>query len=102
MAVYINDVLDYLDEHPIGCYDGNFDSFMRMLYDAYTAHSFVDSEEVRVLLKQEEELLACLASEKIEKLHSLVRSLCMEHEVIAFSHGVAAGMYMMSELRELP
>ena len=102
MSIHNNEILDYLDEHPIGCYEGGVKSLMEMLHDVYIEHNSVDSEEIHRLLQRFQDLLEQNPLDSRDALYGLVSDLCREHEVLAFSHGIVVGMYLMSEARTLP
>ena len=102
MSIHINEILDYLDEHPIGCYEGGVKSLMEMLHDVYIEHNSVDSEEIHRLLQRFQDLLEQNPLDSRDALYGLVSDLCREHEVLEFSHGFVVGMYLMSEARTLP
>ena len=51
MAVKIDQVLEYLDHHPICYYADNVDSLLEMLYEIYARHNAINSEELGALNK---------------------------------------------------
>lgn len=102
MSVHIQEVLDYLDAHPIGGFEGNVESLLEMLHDAYIAHNSIDSEEIHAIFRKLDSYLANFPIGASEELNRLVCSLCMEHEVLAFSHGIVVGMQLMTEVNYLP
>ena len=102
MAVRMNDVLDYLEEQRIVQKAENMESLMEMLHYAYTQYNIVDSEEIRVLFARLRKIWEPVSMKDADDMFSIVCELCMEHEVLAFSHGVSAGMLLMSEVNRLP
>lgn len=102
MSIHIDEILNYLDSHPICCYNGNTQSLMEMLHDAYVEYNYTDSEEIRGLFRAYDHLLEILPRSSKDQLWTLCCELCREHEVLAFSHGIAVGMYLMTEVSRLP
>lgn len=49
MAVRIDDVLDYLEEHPIRRCNGSVESVLEMLLEAYSNHNLRDNREIKEL-----------------------------------------------------
>lgn len=102
MSIHIDEVLDYLDTHPIGCHEGSVKSLMEMLHEVYTMYNSIDSEELRGKFRELRPVLEQLPRDDGNRLFSLICDLCMEHEQLAFSHGIVVGMQLMSEIRVLP
>lgn len=102
MSIHINEVLDYLDAHPIRAYQGGVDSLMEMLHEVYTMHNSIDSEEIRNMFHKLRNLLKMLPPDGVDQVFSLVCDLCIAHEILAFSHGVVVGMHLMTEVNMLP
>lgn len=102
MAIHINEILDYLDDHPVCCHNGGVESLMEMLHDAYIAHNSIDSEKIRSCFQALDSESENLTLNMANQLHSMICDLCMEHEVLAFSHGIVVGMHLMSEVNYLP
>lgn len=102
MAIHINEVLDYLDAHPIHCYNGKIQSLMEMIYDVYAEYNYVESEEIQGLFGEYDHLLYAFPQSVKDEVWNLSCSLCREHEVLAFSHGIVVGMYLMTEISGLP
>lgn len=101
MSIHINEVLDYLDAHPIRYYNGRIQSLMEMLYDVYAEYNCVESQEIQELLQAYDHLLEALPRSIKDELWTLSCNLCREHEVVAFSHGIVVGMHLMTELNSL-
>ena len=102
MSIHINEVLDYLDDHPIGGHEGGIESLIEMLHDIYVEYNTIDSDEMHRLFKEFDKQLEMLPYDVADRLFSLICDLCVEHEVLAFSHGIVVGMYLMTEVRSLP
>ena len=102
MSVHIDEVLEYLDAHPIGCYSGGVKSLMEMLYEVYCEYNDVNSDEIRDLMSRYYDLVDGYPMEDEERLYTLISELCGKHEVIAFAHGILVGMNLMAEVNGLP
>ena len=102
MSIHINQVLDYLDFHPVCQKADNMETLMELLHDVYTQYNSIDSEEIRDLFQKMRETLGALSAEDLDTLFFLVCQLCIKHEQLAFSHGVRVGMQLMSEVNTLP
>ena len=98
MSIHINELMDYLEAHPILCYDGSSQSLMEMLHDAYATYNFTDSAEIRGKFQEMRGLLGMLSNKDQDRFFNLVCDLCIEHEELAFSQGIVVGMHLMSEL----
>ena len=99
MAVRIDQVLDYLNTHPICYFAEGMDSLLEMLYTVYTIHNNIDSEEIQKLCDDTEYTLALLSATERERLRVNIGQLCQEHEKLAFIHGFVVGMNLMTEIR---
>ena len=102
MSIHINQVLDYLDDQRACQKAENMESLMEMLHYAYTKYNTVDNEEIRALFARLREIWEPASMRDSDEMFSIVCELCMEHEVLAFSHGVCAGMLLMTEVNRLP
>lgn len=102
MSIHTSQVLDYLDSHPVSRYEGDFQSLMEMLHYIYTTCNPVDSEKIRERFRHLEKILEPLSFDEENEVSNLVCSLCWEHEQIAFYHGMAVGMHLMTEINALP
>lgn len=102
MSVHINDVLEYLHFHPICQEADSMESLLEMLHDIYTAHNAVNRVGMKDKFRTLRSLLSTIPNEDFDNVFSLVCDLCMENEVLAFSHGVCVGLHLMSELDTLP
>jgi len=102
MSVHINEVLDYLDIHPICCHNGTIYSLMDILLDVYKMHNRIDSQELRQLQHTLQHYIGTLPDADSKQVFRILSQLCMEHEQLAFSHGIVVGMHLMSEVNMLP
>ena len=102
MSIHTNDVLEYLDQQRICQKAQNMESLLEMLHYAYTQYNIVDSEEIRTLFARLRKIWEPVSMKDADEMFSIVCELCMEHEVLAFSHGVCAGMLLMTEVNRLP
>ena len=102
MSIHINQVLDYLEQQRICQKSENMESLMEMLHYAYIQYNAVDSEEIRSLFARLRKIWEPASTKDTDEMFSLICELCMQHEVLAFSHGVCAGMALMSEVNQLP
>ena len=102
MSVHINEVLSYLDAHPIHSVEVGVESLLEMLHEVYTMYNSIDSEERRALFEKLRPIMESLPSGDRDALFSAVCDLCREHEQLAFSQGIVAGMQLMTEVNRLP
>ena len=102
MSIKINQVLDYLDTHPICQQADNMESLLEMLSDIYLSHSNGNSTELYGLFARMRTCMAGLGQKEQDTLFDAVSDLCARHEVLAFSQGFLAGMLLMCEVHSLP
>jgi len=102
MSIHIHQVLDYLDANPVCRHDGEIISLMELLHDAYTMHNAIDSEQLRGYFRKLRCHLEPLTQTQADELFCTVCDLCLEHEQLAFSHGIVVGMHLMTEVNYLP
>lgn len=102
MSVYIDQVLDYLDDHLVCRCADNMESLLGMIREAYKKYNETDSEEIRYLLGELGSQLDALSSEDAKAFLSGVCALCESHEQLAFSQGILVGMQLMTEINRLP
>ena len=95
MPIHINQVLDYLDTHPIVQEADSVPSLLELLHDVYAAHSGFDSRQLR-------ESLPMLSGADFDAVAAQFRDLCPEQEQTAFAQGALTGMLLMSEVNMLP
>lgn len=80
MSININQVMEYLDTHPLRLYKGDLRSLLELLHGIFAESNPVDSLRLR------------------EKYGSLDGIL----EQLGFDYGLMAGMQLMSEINALP
>lgn len=102
MSIHTSQVFEYLDAHPVCCYEGNFASLLEMLHHVYTTSNPVDSEEIHAEFQRLEHILKKLPLADRNAVFRTVSDLCFEYELHAFSHGLVVGMHLMTELNALP
>jgi len=100
MSVHINEVLDYLEEHPIRCAKGEVTTVLEMLHDVYCEHN-IHNEEINAMYADLSRKVSFASDKEAEELYAWVAELCWEHEKIAFSHGILVGMHFMTEVNYL-
>lgn len=102
MSIHRSQVLEYLDAHPISCYEGNFESLLEMLHYIYTTGNPVDREQIRGEFQRLAHILEKLPLADVDTVFRTVNDLCFAYELHAFSYGLAAGMKLMTEINALP
>ncbi|MBR3949329.1 MAG: hypothetical protein IKJ84_01520 [Oscillospiraceae bacterium] len=98
MSIRMKEIYDFLDEHPLNRYQRGFESFMELLYDAYTQQNPMITEKTYEKLRTIKDLLCELPPDLVEKVNNTLYDLNLEQEVLAFSHGIAVGLHMMTEV----
>lgn len=102
MSIHINEVLDYLDAHPVCQQTDSMESLLEMLHDIYAMHNTFDSEAIRRKFHGLRHILNRIPEECRDGFYAQVCDLCLEHEQLAFAQGVCAGMMLMTEVNRLP
>lgn len=102
MSIHINQVLDYLDKHRACQKAGTMESLLDIVYEAYAEYDYFDSQKVREEMQKLENILDILPLRAYDEVVYLVCGLCSEHEKVAFSQGILAGMNLMTEINCLP
>lgn len=102
MSIHINQVLDYLDNHPICQQADSMESLLEKLADIYLSHSNGNTAELYELFARMRQCMAGLEQREQDALFDAVSSLCAKHEVLAFSQGFLVGMLLMTEVRTIP
>ena len=101
MSITIHEVLDYIDSHPLRFQEGDFASFLDMLYYVYTESNPVDTSEIRQGFAAIRPILEKLSAEDGDAVFTKVCDLCLMYERTAFAHGLTAGLYLHTELSSL-
>ncbi|MBQ8834524.1 MAG: hypothetical protein IJ001_06330 [Oscillospiraceae bacterium] len=102
MSIHVSQVYDYLESHPLTKYEGEFESLLEMLHYIYTTANPIVNDTIRERFQEMGHILKKLSVEEDDALHNLVCDLCLEHEQLAFAHGITVGMYLMTEINALP
>ena len=102
MSIHINQVLDYLDTHPICQQADGMESLLEMLADIYLSHSNGNTAELYGLFSRLRRCMAALGQREQDALFDAVSELCARHEVLAFSQGFLVGLLLMTEIRTVP
>jgi len=102
MSVHIDQVIEYLDTKRVCDKAENMESLMEMIYYAYTQCHKVDNEKIRSLFARLRKIWEPSSERDGDEMFSLICELCIEHEVLAFSQGICAGMQLMTEINWLP
>lgn len=102
MSIQIKEIYNFLDEHPLNRHQGSLESFMELLYDAYTQQNPIVTEKTYEMLQKIKMLLCELPPDVVERINNLLYDLNLEQEILAFSHGIAVGMHLMTEVNALP
>ena len=99
MAVRIDQVLEYLDHHPVCYYADDVESMLGMLYDIYEKHNTVSSDKLDSCRQKLDIVLDSISDGDKTQCNKLINDICKEHEQLAFIHGVIVGLSLMSEIR---
>ena len=102
MSIQIKEIFDFLDEHPLSRHQDGFESFMELLYDAYTQQNPIVTESTYKRLREIKTLLCELPPNTVERVNTLLYDFNLEQEILAFSHGIVVGMHLMTEINALP
>lgn len=101
MSIHINQVLAYLDEHPVSSHKGDFSSLLDMLCASYTEYNNIETDRIRILFDEMDAILSTLTLCQNDHIFDTVVNLCIEYQRTAFSHGICVGMHLMTELNAL-
>lgn len=102
MSIHLTQVYEYLDHHPVSKYPGDFESLLEMLHYIYTTANPIDNERIRDGFRRSRQILDKLSIDDADELFYAFSDLCLEHERVSFSHGLLAGLYLMTEINALP
>lgn len=102
MAISAQQVHDYLDKHPIRCYEDDLDTFLEVIHYAYISRNSINSTEIKDLFRSVSDILDKLSFSEADRLTTLICQLCYHHEYLSFSHGLSVGMRIMHEISDLP
>ena len=88
----------YIDTHHIDLGDGDCETVLDQLYQAYAESHESDPSEIRESFKKLDKLLSALPLDDNNAVFNLCCSLCTAYEHKAFQEGVHYGAYLMMEL----
>ena len=88
----------YIDTHHIDLGDGDCETVLDQLYQAYAESHESDPSEIRESFKKLDELLGTLPLSDNNLVFNLCCSLCTAYERKAFVAGLQYGAYLMTEL----
>ena len=88
----------YIDTHHIDLGDGDCETVLDQLYQAYAESHESDPPEIRESFKKLDKLLGALPLDDNNAVFNLCCSLCTAYEHKAFQDGVHYGAYLMMEL----
>lgn len=89
----------YIETHPIDLGDGDCETVLDQLYQAYAESHESDPSEISDGFKELEEFLCTLPLEDNNAVFNLCCRLCSAYEHKAFVDGVQYGANLMAELR---
>ena len=88
----------YIDTYPLDLGEGDCETVLDQLYQAYAESHESDPPEIRDSFKELDELLGVLPLEDNNAVFNLCCSLCTAYERKAFQDGVQYGAHLMKEL----
>ena len=88
----------YTRDHPFDAGNGDAETVLDQLYQAYAESHESDPSEIRESFKKLDKLLSALPLDDNNAVFNLCCSLCTAYEHKAFQDGVHYGAYLMMEL----
>ena len=88
----------YIDTHPLDLGEGDCETVLDQLYQAYAESHESDPPEIRDNFKELDELLGALPLNDNNAVFNLCCSLCTAYEHKAFVAGLQYGALLMTEL----
>ena len=88
----------YIDTHPLDLGEGDCETVLDQLYQAYTESHESDPLEIRDNFKELDKLLGALPLDDNNAVFNLCCSLCTAYERKAFVAGLQYGAHLISEL----
>ena len=88
----------YIDTHPIDLGEGDCETVLDQLYQAYAESHESDPPEIKESFKELDELLYALPLDDNNSVFNLCCSLCTAYEHKAFIAGLQYGAYLIKEL----
>ena len=89
----------YIDTHPIDLGDGDCETVLDQLYQAYAESHESDPPEIREGFKELEEFLCNLPLDDNNAVFNLCCRLCSAYEQKAFIDGLQYGVHLVQELQ---
>ena len=90
----------YIDAHPFDPGDGNCETVLDQLYQAYAESHESDPVEISEGFKKLEDFLCILPLDDNNAVFNLCCRLCSAYEHKAFIDGLQYGAHLMLELKE--
>ena len=88
----------YIDIHALDLGEGDYETVLDQLYQAYAESHESDPLEIRESFKELDELLGALPLNDNNAVFNLCCSLCAAYEHKAFVAGLQYGAHLMTEL----
>ena len=88
----------YIDTRPLDLGEGDCETVLDQLYQAYAESHESDPPEIREGFKELEEFLCSLPLEDNNAVFNLCCHLCSAYERKAFIHGIQYGAHLIDEL----
>lgn len=101
MAITVQQVLSYLDTHPLCTNKQSFTSLLQILCNIYYEYNPVDTPQMKAMFEQLDTILSKLSFSDNNLIFDTVIRLCIECEKTSFSHGIAVGVRLMAELYDI-
>ena len=89
----------YIDTHPLDLGEGDCETVLDQLYQAYAESHESDPPEISNGFKELEEFLCTLPPEDNNAVFNLCCRLCTTYEHKAFFDGLQYGAWLMKELK---
>ena len=84
----------YVESQPSKCENGDAESLLELLFDAYVDFNGFDRETIR---KDFHDLYAAMNGKTTQEIDETVCTLCWDHEKAGFQEGVKAGIRLAQE-----
>ena len=88
----------YIDTYPLDLGEGDCETVLDQLYQAYAESHESDPPEIKDSFKELDELLGALPLDDNNSVFNLCCSLCTAYEHKAFIAGLQYGAYLIKEL----
>ena len=88
----------YIDTHPLDLGEGDCETVLDQLYQAYAESHESDPPEIKDSFKELDKLLGALPLDDNNSVFNLCCSLCTAYEHKAFIAGLQYGAYLIKEL----